>query len=162
MRGALGVVICAGLVLPGGVAAQSVEGARAELDWTLRGLDGETFELERYLGRPLVLNMWATWCTPCVAELGSLDRLAESLVGSGVEFLIVSPESADRVRSFLRRHSYALPAAVEDQRMPASFGLRALPTTYVLDREGRVVLAYRGAADWDRDAVRRFLIALTR
>lgn len=145
----------AGPVLDGQVAVSDYE-------WSLRELDGGTFRLERYRGKPLVLNVWATWCAPCVAELASLERLADSVEGQGVQFLIVSPEPAGRVRSFLRRHGYRIPAAVEDQRMPESFRLRALPTTYVLDRSGRIVLAHRGAADWDTDELRRLLRALAR
>lgn len=147
------------------VTAESSGGAdygEADFDWSLRGLDGHTFRLDRYRGRPLVLNIWATWCAPCVAELSSLERLAESLTGTGIELLAVSPEPAARVRSFLRRYGYALPVAVEDQRMPESFGLRALPTTYVLDGRGRIVLVHRGAAEWDRLEVRTFLLGLLR
>lgn len=134
----------------------------AEYDWALRDLNGERFLLERYRGQPLVLNVWATWCAPCVAELASLERLAGSLEGTGIQLLIVSPEPAERVRAFLRRHGYRLPAAVEDQRMPAAFELRALPTTYVLDASGRIVLRHRGAAEWDRPEVRRFLLRWAR
>lgn len=149
------------LLVSGGVGAQSAA-IEADYDWSLRDLEDEVFSLERYRGTPLVLNMWATWCAPCVAELASLERLAASLEGEGVELLIVSPEPVARVRSFLRRHGYRLPAAVEDQRMPGAFGLRALPTTYILDGRGRIVVAHRGAADWDQDAVRRLLLRLAR
>lgn len=156
---ALALCLAGLLAVSGGVAGQT---AVADYDWALRDMDGGTFLLERYRGRPLVLNVWATWCAPCVAELASLERLAESLSGVGVEVLVVSPEPAARVRSFLRRHGYRLPAAVEDQRMPASFGLRALPTTYVIAADGRIVLSHRGAADWDRPEVRRLIRRLVR
>ena len=141
-------------------AAQEVGFQEAAYDWTLRGVDGDTFRLADYRGRPLVLNVWATRCAPCVAELPGLERLATSLQGTGVEVLAVSPESLSRVLPFLDVHGLALPAAVEDQRIPAAFGLRALPTTYVLDAEGRIVLVRRGAADWDQEPVRRFLLSL--
>ncbi len=143
-----------------GAAAQAPDPARADYDWALHDLAGRELMLEEFRGRPVVLNVWATWCAPCVAELASLDRLARSLAGSDVIVLAVSPESRSTVRSFLRRYDYRLAVAVEDQRMPASFGLRALPTTYILDRDGRIVFEHRGAADWDRDVVRRFLLHL--
>lgn len=133
---------------------------RAEYDWALESLDGEAFTLERFRGRVLFLNFWATWCRPCVQELGSIARLAGSLEGTDVVFLLVSPEKADHVRSFLRRHGVDVPAAVEDRRMPPAFGLRAVPSTWVVDREGNIVLQHRGAAEWDRDEVRAFLVYL--
>lgn len=159
MAAAVGI---AALTAAPAASGQDVPVREADYEWVLRDLDGEVFPLERYRGRPLVLNVWATWCAPCVAELASLERLATSMEGSGIEFLIVSPEPVARVGSFLRRYGYTIPAAVEDQRMPASFELRALPTTYVLDASGRIVLQHRGAAEWDRPEVRRFLRRLTR
>lgn len=142
--------------------AEPASFGRAEYDWTLRDLEGQRFRLGRYRGRTLVLNVWATWCAPCVRELATLDRLAGSVVDLDVAFLLVSPERLDIVRAFLRRQGVTLPAAVEDQRMPASFGLEALPTTYIINRSGQIVLAHRGAADWDTDEVRALVRRLAR
>lgn len=134
----------------------------ADYDWTLRTLDGERVRLEAYRGRVLFINVWASWCLPCVAEMGSIQRLRDSLRHSEVEFLLVSPEAPEPVERFLRRYAYDLPVFLEVGEMPEAFGLRALPTTFVVDRSGDIVLKHRGATDWDQDAVRAFLHALTR
>lgn len=141
---------------PGGLAVHG----RADYDWTLRRLDGERVQLEAYRGRVLFINMWASWCTPCVAEMGSIQRLRDSLRDSGVEFLLVSPEEAEPVERFLRRYGYDLPVLLEAEEMPAVFGLRALPTTFVVDRAGNIVLKHRGAAEWDNGSMRAFLRTL--
>ncbi|MDX1674739.1 MAG: TlpA disulfide reductase family protein [Longimicrobiales bacterium] len=174
-RGTLALVLSAAIAgLPSGLCGQAapavepssdrtaVAVASADYTWTLLDLDGAPFRLDRYRGRVLVLNVWATWCAPCVRELASLERLAGSLADTDVAFLLVSPERPATVRRFLGRYGYELPAAVEDQRMPASFGLEAVPTTYVIDPGGRVVLVHRGAARWDTPAVRAFLRHLDR
>jgi thiol-disulfide isomerase/thioredoxin len=135
---------------------------RADYDWTLRRLDGERVQLEAYRGRVLFINIWASWCAPCVAEMGSIQRLRDSLRDSGVEFLLVSPEEREPVERFLGRYGYDLPVLLETEEMPAAFGLRALPTTFLVDRSGNIVLKHRGAADWDDDSVRAFLQALAR
>jgi thiol-disulfide isomerase/thioredoxin len=135
---------------------------RADYDWTLRTLAGETLELESLRGRVLFINMWASWCAPCVAEMAGIERLKDSLAGSGVEFLLVSPENPVPVRRFLRRYGYDLPIFLELDRMPAAYELRALPTTYIVDRGGNIVLRHRGATDWDRDVVRSFLLSIAR
>jgi thiol-disulfide isomerase/thioredoxin len=135
---------------------------RADYDWTLRRLDGERVQLGAYRGRVLFINVWASWCLPCVAEMASITRLRDSLRDTGVEFLLVSPEEREPVERFLRRYDYDLPVLLEAQEMPRAFGLRALPTTYVVDRSGNIVLKHRGAADWDSEAVRDFLQALIR
>lgn len=128
---------------------------RADYDWALETLDGGLVSLDDYRGEVLVINVWATWCAPCVAELQSFAGLRESL-DAQVRFLFVSPEDADHVRRFARRLP-DLPFLVEAERMPESFGLEALPTTWVIDRQGRIVLRHRGAAEWDAPQMRRFL-----
>ena len=135
---------------------------RADYDWTLRTLSGERVRLEAYRGRVLFVNMWASWCLPCVAEMASIQRLRDSLQGSGVEFLLISPEDPEPVERFLRRYAYNLPVFLEVTEMPEDFGLRALPTTFVVERSGNIVLKHRGAAEWDDDAVRAFLQTLAR
>lgn len=133
---------------------------RADYDWTIRTPQGERVRLEAYRGRVLFINMWASWCAPCVAEMASIQRLHDSLRGTEVEFLLVSPEAPEPVMRFLRRYEYDLPVFLEVGDMPNAFGLRALPTTFVVDRSGNIVLKHRGAAEWDDPAVRAFLRAL--
>jgi thiol-disulfide isomerase/thioredoxin len=129
----------------------------ADFDWPLLSVDGDTTSLASFAGRVLFINVWATWCAPCVAELASIERLHESMAGAPVTFLIVSPEPVDRVAVFQRRYGYRLPVHVELREMPAAFGLRVLPTTYIVSAAGEIVLRHRGAADWDKGAVREFL-----
>ncbi|MFN2327139.1 MAG: TlpA family protein disulfide reductase [Gemmatimonadales bacterium] len=156
------LAICAAV----GASATAAQVVHDELDvvgvadyaWALETLDGRSFSLAEYRGEVLVINAWATWCTPCVAELASLAALREAVAGAGVRFLFVSPEDREPVRRFVRRYGYgSLPVAVEDGRMPDAFGLSALPTTWIIDRAGRIVLRHRGAADWNRPALQDFL-----
>lgn len=148
----------------GSARAQQAESpgttVRADYAWTLRTPGGEAVSLERYRGRPLFLNLWATWCAPCVAELASIERLAARPEAQGVVFLLVSPEAPEVVERFRRRLGLTLPVLVEGTRMPAAWRLRALPTTWIVSEGGRIVLRHRGAADWDRPDVARLLRAL--
>ena len=129
----------------------------AEYDWALRTLNGDPVRLDAYEGEVLFLNMWASWCGPCVREMAGIQALMGSLAGEDVTFLLVTPEGPEPVRTFLRRYGYELPILLEAQEMPEAFRLRALPTTFVVDRRGRIVLRHRGATDWDSDEVRAFL-----
>lgn len=133
----------------------------ADYEWALRTLDGSEISLDRYRGEVLFINLWATWCRPCVAELASIEALRDSLRDEpGVRFLMIAPERERSVRRFLERHPYDLPFYLEAQRMPASYGLRALPTTFIIGRDGRVAFTHRGAADWDSAPARTFLRTL--
>jgi peroxiredoxin len=128
--------------------------------WSVRTPDGRVRPLDDYRGRVLVLNVWATWCPPCVAELASLEALAAAVADLDVDVLLVSPEDPGTVATFAARHGYDLPLLTEDRRVPQSLGPLVLPTTFVVDRDGRIVLRHRGAADWSDPAVTAFVRAL--
>ncbi len=157
----------AGLLLPVaptfGWGPQEVEVlGEADFDWRIRALDGSVTTLQAFRGQVLFINMWATWCGPCVQELRGIEALIRSMEESRVAFLLVSPEEPAAVERFLRAYGYDLPVYLEDQEMPGAFGLEALPTTFILDRAGRIVLRHRGATEWNQESVRRFLEALAR
>jgi peroxiredoxin len=163
---ALTAVVALAAMAPGGVRAQDtarppgdVHG-HADYDWRLTTLDGQTVSLADYRGEVVVINVWATWCAPCVREIESFARLRDALGDTPVRLLLVSPEQAEPVRRFARRYRHDLPFLLEAEPMPAAFDLRALPTTYVIDRAGRIVLKQRGAADWSAPAVVRYLAHL--
>ena len=146
---------------PNGAPALAVERrATLPLDWRVRTLDGTDVSVDAYRGRPIVLNLWATWCTPCLEELGSIAALRDSLAQRGqrdVVFLLVSPERRQRVADFQRRHRWPLPFAVELDPLPAVLGIRAVPSTWLIDRTGGIAYTHRGAAAWDAPPVVEFI-----
>ena len=133
----------------------------ADFDWTIRTLDGEVVPFASFRGRVIFINVWASWCPPCVAELAGIERLRDALADTDVAFVLLSPEGPEPVERFLRAYGYrSLPVYLEHAPLPDAFGLEALPTTYIVDRSGAIVLRHRGAADWDRPEVGDFLRAL--
>ena len=129
----------------------------ADYGWRVRSMEGEETTLEAFRGEVLFINLWASWCTPCVRELGSIERLQVQVADSGVRFLVVAAEREASVRRFLRRHDYDLPFYLEVSRMPPAFGMRGIPTSWVVDRSGRIVLVRHGAAVWDTAEMVAFL-----
>jgi len=130
--------------------------------WQLTTTAGTVVSLEAWRGRVVVLNLWATWCRPCVTELPSLMALRDSLAETDVVFAAVSAEAPATVQRFVRAQRIDLPIYLERSRMPESLGVLALPTTLVIDREGRIVLHRRGAAEWNKPSVVQFVREIAR
>lgn len=130
--------------------------------WTFRRLDGSTLTLGELRGRPVFVNFWATWCPPCVAELSTIGALAGRLADTEVAFVLVSAEETDAVRRFARRLPDVPSPVLEETLAPEAFGRLVLPTTAVLDHQGRLVLLHRGAEDWSIPEVEALLRRLDR
>ena len=111
-------------------------------DFRLPRLDGGTLRLSDYRGRVVLLNFWATWCPPCRAEIPDLVELQRTWAAEGLEVIGVSldEEGFEAVRPFAEAYDINYPLVVDDGTVAAQFGsLYGLPTTLVLDKEGRIV-----------------------
>lgn len=120
----------------------------------MRAGDGTELGLDHFRGRVVVLNFWATWCAPCVEELPSLARLHEKLSGRGeVVALSVDRGGLDQVVPFLEEYGIAI-APYVDASMSAMrlFRLSGLPTTVIIDAQGREIGRVTGPAVWDDEA----------
>jgi thiol-disulfide isomerase/thioredoxin len=118
-------------------------------DMALVGLDGSKAGLAAFRGRPLVLNFWATWCGPCVAELPELDKLA---AGGRVGVVAVSADrgGAAMVAPFLKAHPLSHLTVLLDPKSEAvhAVGVVGFPTTLIIDAQGRVRGRLEGPAAW--------------
>ena len=154
---------------PMGSLANYVEAKELKTVPAVRFMDasGRVMTLEDFRGRVVVLNIWATWCTPCVAEMPMLDRLQQQL---GEEDAIVLALSIDRggqeaVQEFYQRTGVTHLKVFVDPTMRAQsdLGLLGLPTTLIIDRDGRERGRLVGPAEWDDaaavDLVRRAMAA---
>ncbi|MDR2143927.1 MAG: TlpA family protein disulfide reductase [Treponema sp.] len=107
--------------------------------------------LENYRGKVLFLNLWATWCGPCRAEMPSMEKLYQRFKDKGLEILAVNiQEQKTDVEVFMRRNKLSFPVVLdEDGRIARQYGVMGIPTSYVLDRQGRVILRLVGSINWD-------------
>ena len=123
--------------------------------------DGNMMVLDRYRGKVILLNLWATWCVPCVRELPALDRLQSALGGRDFTVMALSIDEADMEVpvSFVRGLGLKnLDVYLDFTGMMAkAFPLYGLPITYLIDRRGLVIGYIVGAADWDSPEAIRFL-----
>jgi cytochrome c biogenesis protein CcmG, thiol:disulfide interchange protein DsbE len=123
---------------------------------------GDTVRLADLRGRVVVLNVWATWCGPCVREMPALQRLHEQLSDRGLSVIAVSVDSeglglgggdAD-VQSFVDEFGLTFTVLRDASgRIEDTFGVAGLPTTFVIDRDGRIERKVLGAREWDDPAL---------
>ncbi|HTS92350.1 MAG TPA: TlpA disulfide reductase family protein [Stellaceae bacterium] len=130
-------------------------------DVTLGTRDGATVQLAEFRGRPVLLNFWATWCVPCVAEMPSLTTLAAERKGTPLAIVAVSVDRRGEgaVGPFLAQHKLeTLPIYLDPKSDAAhAFGVDAIPTTILIDRDGREVGRLMGAVHWDGAAARALI-----
>jgi thiol-disulfide isomerase/thioredoxin len=112
--------------------------------------DGKTVQLTDFAGKPVLVNLWASWCAPCVKELPTLDKLARQ---GAVQVLAVSQDTGPRasVVAFLQGHRIATLEPYQDPKMALSAALgpdTVLPTSILIDANGKEVWRYVGDLDW--------------
>ncbi len=133
---------------------------RADLRWSVFTMNGDQRSLEAFRGRVVLINSWATWCEPCVAELRSLTALRTQVPDSGLVFALVAAQRREPVADFVRRRRLSLPVYLEASPAPAVYRFDAVPTTWIIDRAGRIVYRRRGAMRWDTPAVQALVTRL--
>ena len=123
----------------------------------LQDLDGKTHDLSDLKGKVVVVNFWATWCPPCRREMPSLERLRQHLADKGLAAVAVDVgEDADTVFSFTGQLDPApgFPLLLDkDSVAMQRWKVRGLPTTFVVDTQGRVIYRAVGGREFDHEAI---------
>ena len=117
----------------------------------LAGIDGASLDLAALKGRVVVVNFWATWCEPCIAELPSLALLRERMKGRAVDVVAVNfGESPEKVTAYVARQKLALPVFLDpEKRAAGEWKVGGLPMTFLIDTRGRVRHWSFGERDWN-------------
>ncbi len=141
----LTAAVIAGLIIVELATSGSGQSARPAPALPSQVLHGPSVDLESLRGRPALINFWASWCTPCREEAPSLARLARDVKGTARVVGVDWNDTTSNARDFIKQHHLTYPILRDgSSTVGERFGLTGLPTTFVLDSDGRIVRTLRG------------------
>jgi thiol-disulfide isomerase/thioredoxin len=155
----LGLLSCS-LPASGGELSVVEPGPRAAL--SLPDLNGRLHDLNELRGKVVLVNFWASWCTPCIQEMPSIQRLADKMRNRPFAVIGVNVAEAERrVRTMVQRLGIGFPVLLDkDSAVFNRWKVTVLPTTYLLDADGVVRYVGRGPLEWDGVEISELLEAL--
>lgn len=131
----------------------------ADYNWEFQTADGKADLLSNYKGKTVFISLWATWCGPCLAEMPSVQNLYNEMKDD-VVFLVISNEDLPTVSGFANSGKFNMPFISAEGEVPPSFVTDVIPTTFIIDKSGKIVVKHVGASQWDDESVKTFLRSL--
>ena len=128
----------------------------SDYNWQLIDQEGNPVDFSSFKGKVLLINNWATTCPPCVAEMPSLQKLYDSRKDE-VFFLFIAHDRPGRVKDFLQKNNLHLPVYYIQSAVPKELKSPRIPTTFIIDKQGNIVVHKTGAVDWDSSQVHKIL-----
>jgi thiol-disulfide isomerase/thioredoxin len=152
---------------PASPAALPVQFASLGADYPyplpLYTLDGRPANLRQFRGKAVLVNLWASWCPPCLAEMPGLQALYQKTDTAKVAFVLISLDAnPNKARALLKRKGYTLPVFFPAAPLPAPFDSPSIPSTVILMPSGRLADRHDGMADYDTPEFRAALEKLAR
>ncbi len=132
-----------------GVVALPYKSSPMEI--SLLDLKGQLVKLSDYRGKVVFLNFWTTWCPTCVIEMPSMEKLYQRLKHKNFAMIAVNlQEPAERVEKFFNKNNLTFTSLLDTKgEISARFSIRSIPTTFILDKEGRIICKAEGPREWD-------------
>lgn len=139
--------------------AEEVEKPKeADYNFPLTTLDGERVSLAEYKGKVIFMNLWATWCGPCIAEMPSIQGLYDQVDKENVVFVMVSlDDTMVKAQKFIDRKEYDFPVYMATKGIPDIYRTGSIPTTHIISPEGKIIYTKKGTANYNTKSFRNFL-----
>lgn len=146
-------VLLTGIIQP----TEVKEERYASYDFVIEDMDGNRILFKEFEGKTLFVNFWATWCPPCIAEMPDIHELYKE-TSSEVAFVMISlDQNEEKAKSFVQKKDYEFPIYFLRSRLPASYDTHAIPTTYLLDKKGQVIIENHGMAKYNSSSFKKLL-----
>lgn len=133
-------------------------------DFLLEDLSGKKHSLSQYKGKVVLLNFWASWCPPCVEEIPSMTRLTTKLKDIPFTILAINlGESKKQMSKFIKKNQVNFPILLDPEKIqPKKWNVFAFPSSFIIDKSGKIRYSIAGGLDWDTKEVSELLIQLSK
>jgi thiol-disulfide isomerase/thioredoxin len=131
----------------------------ANRDFYMADEDGQVISLAHFEGEVVFMNIWATWCPPCIAEMPSINKLYRQFGESdNVKFVLVSmDDDFDKAKEFMEKRGFDMPIYHYRTKVPGTYESSVIPTTYVISGDGKLMMEKQGLAKYDTPEFEQFL-----
>jgi len=120
-------------------------------------INGAEVNLQSFAGKKVFLNLWATWCPPCRAEMPEIEKLYKAADKNKVAFLMVSlDDNFEKAKKYVKRKKLDLPIYYPLGALPELFQVQGIPTTFIFNEQGELLQQVEGAANYNTPEYRRF------
>ncbi len=151
------MILSTGLITPESEVNYS-DNSKNDYNFKLKNIDGSTISFNELKGKVVFMNIWATWCAPCIAEMPNIQNLYEKMDSSKVAFVMLSTDqSEEKVNNFIDRKGFTFPVYLAASNVPSEFRVPSIPTTFVFSKEGKIVSKNVGMANYDKKSFIKFL-----
>ncbi|GGI57263.1 TlpA family protein disulfide reductase [Winogradskyella haliclonae] len=123
-------------------------------DWQLKTEQETPYSFNQSKDKIVIVNFWATWCPPCIAEMPSLQKLYDKY-GQDIDFLFVTNDSIDKIEAFKEKNNYTFPVYQILSNPPKELQTSSIPRTLIINPKGEIIIDKSGAVDWFGEKVKK-------
>ncbi len=153
-------IIRATLLKPKFIAENNYQSLQNEDKYIIiEDLNRSTYKIGDFQGQVIVINFWATWCPPCRAEMPAFQKLYNKY-GQRMTFLFITDDDPGKVQRYLSEFNFKLPVYYFKSEPTQRFSITSIPTTFVVNKKGEIVINKKGAANWNSTAFKAKLDGL--
>ena len=132
-----------------------------DFDFTLKDLKGNAVSVTQFKGKVVFLNLWATWCGPCRAEMPTIQELYNEVDRDKIAFVMLSLDKAEdqaKVVSYIKKKGFTFPVFTVASELPEVLNVPSIPTTFVISKSGKIISQNVGTSNFNTKKFKKFLL----
>ena len=136
-----------------------------DYNFNVKDLEGRSLAFKEYKDKVVFLNLWATWCGPCRYEMPGIQKLFNSVDSNKIVFVMLSLDREGdlvKVASYAKNNAFTFPVFMSSGNLTSQLNVPSIPTTFIIDRKGKIVLQHIGSTNYDTDKYRKLLTDLSK